>query len=69
MVDNKFEATLIATSVTTVVAVGKEAYDTYGKGTFMDGKDILWTALGGLVGSLSVTYTIKPRNKRIAPTF
>lgn len=66
---NKFESVLVSATVTTVVAMGKEAYDTYVKKTFMDGKDILWTALGGIVGSVSVTYTIKPKNRSITPTF
>lgn len=67
--DNKFETMILSTSVSTVVAIGKEAYDQYIKKTFADDRDILWTAIGGLVGGLSVTYTIKPRNKHKAPAF
>lgn len=67
--DNKFETLLLSTSVSTVVAIGKEAYDQYVKKTFADDRDILWTAIGGLVGGLSVTYTIKPRNKHKKPAF
>lgn len=67
--DNKFEALLVSVSASTAVAVGKEAYDLYVKKTFVDQKDILWTAIGGMVGGLSVTYTIQPKNKFKQPTF
>lgn len=67
--DNKFETLILSTSVSTVVAVGKEAYDQYVKKTFADDRDVLWTAIGGLVGGLSVTYTIKPRSKKTVPAF
>ena len=67
--DNKFETLLLSTSVSAVVGVGKEAYDKYVRKTFADKKDILWTTIGGFVGSVSVTYTIKPRNKNITPAF
>lgn len=67
--DNKVGTLILSTSMSTVAAVGKEAYDQYVKKTFADDKDILWTAIGGLVGGLSVTYTIKPRNKRKVPMF
>lgn len=67
--DNKFKTIILSTSVSTVVAIGKEAYDQYIKRTFADNKDILWTAIGGLVGGVSVTYTIKPRNRQKKPVF
>lgn len=67
--DNKVGTLILSTSVSTVVAIGKEAYDQYGKKTFADGKDILWTAIGGLAGGLSVTYTIKPKDKHKVPMF
>lgn len=67
--DNKFKTIILSTSVSTVVGVGKEVYDLYVKRTFVDNKDILWTAIGGLVGGVSVTYTIRPRDKQKRPTF
>jgi uncharacterized protein YfiM (DUF2279 family) len=67
--DNKFQTLFLSTSVSTAVAIGKEAYDQLVKKTFADGRDILWTAIGGFVGGLTVTYTIKPRNKHKNPVF
>lgn len=67
--NNKFETLIISTSVSTAVAVGKEAYDKYVRKTFADDRDILWTVIGGVVGGVSVTYTIKPRDKQKQPTF
>jgi hypothetical protein len=61
--DNKFEMLLLTTSISTTIAVGKEAYDLYIKKTFASDRDILWTAIGGLVGGICITYTIKTRNK------
>jgi uncharacterized protein YfiM (DUF2279 family) len=61
--DNKFETLFLSASSSTIVAIGKETYDRYVKKTFVDERDILWTAIGGLIGGLSVTYTIKPSNK------
>lgn len=67
--DNKLETLIISTSVSTFVAVGKETYDKYVRKTAFSERDVVWTAIGGIVGDLSVTYTIKPRNKHIRPTF
>jgi len=61
--DNKFACILVSTTTSTLIAVGKEAYDQYVKKTFADDRDILWTAIGGLVGGVSITYTIKYRKK------
>lgn len=61
--DSKFESAIIATSVSTLAGVLKEVYDVYGKRTSADGKDILWTAIGGLSGSITVSFTIKSKRK------
>lgn len=62
---NKLGIILISTATSTVIAIGKEAYDQYVKKTFADDRDILWTAIGGLVGGVSITYTIKYKKKLI----
>lgn len=62
--ENKFATVLISTSASTLVAVGKEAYDQYVKKTFADDRDILWTTIGGFVGGISVTYTIKCKPRK-----
>lgn len=67
--NNKFETILLSTTASTLIAIGKEAYDQYVKKTFADDKDILWTAIGGLIGGVTITYTIKPRVKSRKPTF
>ena len=67
--DDRFETLILSTSVSTMVALGKETYDKYVKKTYADERDVLWTAIGGFVGGLSLTYTIKPRDKHKEPTF
>lgn len=67
LASNKFATILISSAASTLVAIGKEAYDQYGKKTFADDRDILWTAVGGLVGSISITYTIKFKKRNARP--
>jgi len=67
--DNKFQTLVVSTSVSTLVGVGKEVYDKYVRRTFSDDRDILWTAIGGIVGGASVTYTIPMKKKHSIPTF
>lgn len=65
LANNKFATILISSATSTLVAIGKEAYDQYGKKTFADDRDISWTAVGGFVGSISVTYTIKFKKRNV----
>lgn len=64
LADNKTATILISSTISTLVAIGKEAYDQYGKKTFADDRDILWTAAGGFIGSISVVYVIKYKKRQ-----
>ncbi len=69
LTDNKFETLLVSAGTSTLVAVGKEMYDLNVKKTSISKRDILWTGIGGIVGGMSVSYTIQPKQPKCNPTF
>lgn len=66
---NKFQTLIVCVGTSTVAAVGKELYDLNVKKTSLSNRDILWTSIGGIVGGISVSYTIPSRKIVPTPTF
>ena len=69
LTDNKYETLFVCIGTSTAAAVGKEMYDLYIKKTSISKRDILWTSIGGIVGGVSVSYTIQPKQYKCNPTF
>ena len=66
---NKFQTLIVCVGTSTLAAVGKEIYDLNVKKTFINNRDILWTSIGGIVGGISVSYTIPVKKTLPTPTF
>jgi uncharacterized protein YfiM (DUF2279 family) len=69
LTDKKYETLFVCIGTSTAAAVGKELYDLHIKKTSINKRDILWTTIGGVVGGVSVSYTIQPKQNKFNPTF